>query len=77
MALLVKYFGQLADITGKSKEELPYAVDIDEFKAKLLLSYPPLAKQSFLITCNARIVQTNCTLNNGDEMALLPPFSGG
>jgi molybdopterin synthase sulfur carrier subunit len=70
------YFGMITDITGCSNEELEVA-DRAELEALLFTKYPSLKHCRFRIAVNQQIQDENYTLKPGDEVALLPPFSGG
>ncbi|WP_339609426.1 MoaD/ThiS family protein [uncultured Planktosalinus sp.] len=46
-------------------------------KKKLQQQYPALVELTFSIAVNKKIIQQKTLLNPEDEVALLPPFSGG
>ncbi|MBL0340354.1 MAG: MoaD/ThiS family protein [Bacteroidetes bacterium] len=48
-----------------------------ELKLFLSEAYPGIEKISFAISVNRIINPANELLTDGDEVALLPPFSGG
>ena len=70
-------FGQLVDITGHDTWQEELVDDIDELKFMLIKKYPELAQSKYLIAVNMEITRGNSKLNQGDVVALLPPFSGG
>jgi molybdopterin converting factor small subunit len=43
----------------------------------LLLQFPTLNQQTFVIAVNHKMAEADLILTKGDEVALLPPFSGG
>ena len=70
------YFGQLAQITGKSSEEIN-AQCIADLRAAVTEKYPGLKSSVFSVSVNRVIRKENHELNEADEVAFLPPFSGG
>ncbi len=77
MEITILFFGQLAEVTGKSSQKLSDITDTDELKKKLQQQYPALVELTFSIAVNKKIIQQKTLLNPEDEVALLPPFSGG
>lgn len=77
MEINVLIFGQLADIIGKSSIKFYEVSDTDALQKSLLQQYPAFEKLTFSIAVNKNIIQQKMNLNNEDEVALLPPFSGG
>lgn len=79
MKLKILYFGVLTDLTGKVSEELDAHVvtDINKLADYLHSAYPALGNQKYKIAVNNHIVEGDFPLNNGDEVAFLPPFAGG
>jgi len=51
--------------------------DTDELKAWLFEHNPHLRGLPLRIAVNREIISSNTMLADGDEVALLPPFSGG
>jgi molybdopterin converting factor small subunit len=49
----------------------------DHLRALLLEKYPQLEGVEFVFAVNRQIVHQNTWLGQNDEIALLPPFSGG
>lgn len=73
----VKYFGSLVDVTGVSEEVLAEASDLEAVLALLQQRYPALAQRSYTLAIDKKIVQGNALLQDGQTLALMPPFSGG
>ena len=73
----ILYFGVLSEIAGKSEENLDFSGQISELKNVLSEMYPEFAKQRFQVSLNQLIVEETQLVNPGDEIALLPPFTGG
>ena len=73
---MVLYFGVLTEVTGRTSEECSAengAALLSDLNKKYLL----LKDYSFALTVNQKVVKENVSLNDGDEVALLPPFAGG
>jgi sulfur-carrier protein len=73
----VKFFGLLKDISSTDEMRLHSIPHTDALRMHLYQQYPLLQQQVFLIAVNHQPIQGNTFLNDGDEVALLPPFSGG
>jgi len=68
-------FGQIAEITGKSLEI--DAADTDQLHQFLMASFKELTDRKFAIAVNKKIISKNVALHQTDEIALMPPYSGG
>jgi molybdopterin converting factor small subunit len=77
MAVKVLLFGQMKQLTGHSELIFGQVPDTDQLKKELINSFPQLGKLPFLIAVNKELIQTNTTITEGQELALLPPYSGG
>lgn len=78
MQQTVLTFGQITSITGSQVLHLDTTVqDTGALKTLLQQLYPALAGTGYAIAVNRKITAGNTTLHPGDEIALLPPFSGG
>ena len=77
MKIQVLAFGQIAEITGKSEWAVADVADTNMLLEVLIKSFPLLQGVKFAIAVNKNIINENTGLNNRDEVALLPPFSGG
>jgi len=75
--MTVRVYGMLAEITGSAALNYFEMNSIDELKSKLFSEFPALTEKKFSIAVNRKIVTGNPALNNSDDIALLPPFSGG
>ncbi len=73
----VKVFGKLVEMLGSSELEFSQCADINSLKIELNQVYPSMSNIQFAIALNNKISTTNAELNEGDQIALLPPFSGG
>lgn len=72
----VLYFGTARQITGKAEEEL-MAHDTAGLKHLIIVSYPELRKVPFRLALNGSLLNEETMLENGDKIAVLPPFAGG
>jgi molybdopterin converting factor small subunit len=75
----IRYFGMIAEATGKNQEKWPLkdaGHDVKRLNEEIRRKYPQLAELSYQIAVNQRI-QMDGTLDANDEIAILPPFSGG
>ncbi len=79
MKLNILLFGALTEITGKSaiSLETEQIQEVQHLYTYLIKEYPALKGKPFRYAVNQTIVQANHPLREGDEVALLPPFSGG
>ncbi len=80
MTLEIMAFGITKDIVGKTliNFELPDGSSVKELKEKLTESYPQMkALTSLLIAVNEEYGDETHILTERDEIALIPPVSGG
>ncbi|MCC7301336.1 MAG: MoaD/ThiS family protein [Bacteroidia bacterium] len=77
MSYTVRFFGKIADLTGSAQTQMPFATGLQELILELQKQYPALQGQTYLVTVNRQVRDIEGGLNPGDEIALLPPFSGG
>ena len=76
MAVKIQLFGQLKQITGVS-EIITDAMDTDGLMKEFAARYPLIENLTYLIAVDRTIVQSNTPIKAGQELALLPPYSGG
>ncbi len=81
MKIRVLFFGLAHDVTGFAREEaeLPEGARLDDLWKQYQKRFPRLAEMadSLLIAVNEAIAEPSRTLREGDEVAFLPPVSGG
>ena len=77
MELTVFFFGSLVDVTGHAKKVMALQLDTDSLNIQLQKEYPALIATKYFMAVNQQMIKTNRVLNNGDVVALMPPFSGG
>jgi molybdopterin converting factor subunit 1 len=77
----VLFFGRLKDVAGHSDEslEIPEASSIEQLFALHVARIPELAKyrSSVVASRNQEFAAWDTPLRSGDEVAFLPPVSGG
>lgn len=73
----VLFFGSLADIVTAQRLSLDNQQDTDAVKQYLEEKYPSLKQSKYFLAVNKQMIQQNTTLQPGDTIALMPPFSGG
>ena len=81
MRVTVRLFARLRDITGAAElaRELPAGATIGDLWRQLAGEFPDLAvyERSISSAVNADYARMDTQLNDGDEVAFLPPVSGG
>ncbi len=83
MTIRVRYFARLRDLMGTSEETLPAAglADAAALIERLAAGRPEAADAlrhaSVRVEVNGVIGSRAAKVADGDEVALLPPFSGG
>ncbi|SEM22622.1 ThiS family protein [Aquimarina amphilecti] len=79
MELKVLYFGMIAEITNCQEEMifLEQGSNVDQLENLLKDKYRKLQDLSFKIAIDKEIKSNIVLLNTKNEIALLPPFSGG
>lgn len=76
----VQAFGIARDLLGQSSLmlEVPGQGTVGELRAFLLEAYPGMSRlKSLAIAVNAEYVEDSRKIVAGDEVALIPPVSGG
>jgi len=77
MEVTVLFFGQIVDITQNASVKINDAKDTDALVKELHSLYPALSHSKYAIAVNKKMIQQNTILQHNEEVALLPPFSGG
>jgi len=77
----VLFFAQLKDVTGCDSTELAAATSLngEQLWAELLKQFPKLAayRANVRLARNWEYAAPDAQFSNADEVALLPPVSGG
>lgn len=75
----IRYFGIVAEVTQRNEEYIEIEnMNVSEVWNLLYAKYD-LSTLNARVALNQRLVDLNSsiTINNNDELALLPPFAGG
>ena len=80
MLVTAKYFGMVLEHTQTNQETITLPKEVctlQDFEHFVLQQYPKLKTITYVIAKNQKISSQKDRLNNGDELAFLPPFAGG
>jgi molybdopterin synthase sulfur carrier subunit len=77
MVISVFFFGALADETGTGTKFYEEITTLEQLKLKVFDDFPEIIHYNFRISVNNEISEGDMLLNDGDEVAFLPPFEGG
>jgi len=77
----VLLFGRLKEIAGRAEDsfDLQIHADIETLFSEYAARYPGLQqyRSSLVASCNQEFAAWTTPLHTGDEVAFLPPVSGG
>jgi molybdopterin converting factor subunit 1 len=81
MRVVVRLFARLRDIAGSADlvREAPAEATVADVWRSLVAEYPEMARYDSSISSavNADYAKMSAPLSDGDEVAFLPPVSGG
>jgi molybdopterin converting factor subunit 1 len=81
MKVRTKFFAAIKDIVGMSEDEhdLPPGTTAADLFQWYCQQHPPLSRHAnnMMISVNLEFVPPDTHLNEGDEIAFIPPVSGG
>jgi molybdopterin converting factor subunit 1 len=81
MRVTIKLFARLRELVGASELErsLPTGATVGDVWNGLVADHPIIAPYASSISCaiNADYARMSAPLSDGDEVAFLPPVSGG
>lgn len=81
MRVTVRLFARLRELAGSGELtcEVPREATVDSVWQSLVRDYPAMAAYQPSLSCavNAEYARFKTTVNEGDEVAFLPPVSGG
>jgi len=77
MEIRVLFFGVLTDIAGTGMKIYSGVKSFSDLKFRINDDFPEMVHYDFRISVNSTLIENEPTLNNGDEVALMPPFAGG
>ncbi|MCB0505881.1 MAG: molybdopterin converting factor subunit 1 [Cyclobacteriaceae bacterium] len=76
--MIVKLFGVTREIVGGPLLEVNDIATVGELKDYVMSTYPGIKKlNSLMVAVNSEYAKDDLTLNENDEIALIPPVSGG
>lgn len=74
----ILFFGATKEVSGTDRKEIvSESESVFDLKSEILNQFPELEPLIHAIAVNQEITQENLTLNDGDEIAIMPAFSGG
>jgi len=81
MKLKVNFYAVCRDLTNSDSCEIDLPVQVSKKDAieTIVQQFPALEKiaQQLALAVNNRYVMSEITLNEGDEISIIPPVSGG
>lgn len=77
MDINVLFFGVLAEVTGISFKHYRNVKSYGDLRLRIEDDYPEIVHYTYRIAVNNEIVNNDPPLNDGDEIAFMPPFTGG
>jgi molybdopterin converting factor subunit 1 len=81
MPVQVRYFAALREATGRDIEtlQLPAGTTVDQIRSLLVERYPALSTllPRCAVAVNRSYAGGEATLDDGDELAFIPPLGGG
>jgi len=81
MRLKVIFFATFRDIVGARERTMALGgtATVDSLLARLYETHPNLRRfdENLLVAVNQEFVDRGASLSDGDEVALMPPVSGG
>ncbi len=81
--ITVKYFAQLRQMAGKEEDqfELGPQITLDQLSDAIGSNLPKIGElvrdKKIMVSVNFDVVASDHIIQDGDEVGLLPPFSGG
>ena len=76
----IRFFGMAVEIVGEHTLwfDLPENITVDDLRKLLEMKYPALTSLgSYLVAVNNAYAAAETRVSPGDEVAILPPVSGG
>ena len=75
--ITVLAFGPVMEVVGRSSFAVNDVQTTEDLSNHLQQKFPALLNMNYAVAVNKQLVANAVTLNDGDTVALLPPFSGG
>jgi len=77
MTITVLFFGVLAEVTHTSATQYSNVNSFADLKLRITDDFPELVHYNYRISINHEIANQDPLLRDGDQVAYLPPFTGG
>ncbi|MBG0859388.1 MAG: MoaD/ThiS family protein [Bacteroidales bacterium] len=77
MQVRVLFFGVLAEITKTNSKLYGDVNSVSHLRSKIFDDFPEIVHYNYRISVNNEIISDDPILKDGDEVAFMPPFSGG
>ena len=77
MKIKVLFFGVLAEVAGTAGQNYEEVKSFNDLIQMIKDDYPEFVNYNYRISVNNEIINNDPLLNDGDEVALMPPFAGG
>jgi len=77
MKVKVLFFGILREAAGKQEMIINDINESESLQNHLVSLIPGLKDYTFRLAINQEFIDSNCTLKEGDIVAVMPPFAGG
>jgi molybdopterin synthase sulfur carrier subunit len=77
MEVTVLFFGVLSDVAGTGVKTYRDVKSIGDLRIRIQDDYPEIVHYNFRISLNNELINNEPLLNDGDEVAFMPPFAGG
>lgn len=81
--ITLKYFASLKSIAGKEEEQLDLGSEttVQQLSETLSKTAPQIGEmiqgKKIMVSVNQDVADLSTVIHDGDEVAFLPPFSGG
>jgi molybdopterin converting factor subunit 1 len=81
--ITIKYFASLRSVAGKEEDQfnLGSETTLEKLSEEISKTAPKIGEmmrgKKVMISVNHEVVVPGAVIRDGDEVALLPPFSGG
>ena len=81
--IIVKYFASLRSITGKEEDRFSMGNEttLEKLSDEISKTTPKIGEmireKKIMVAVNMDVIRLDTVIKDGDEVALLPPFSGG
>jgi sulfur-carrier protein len=77
MEIKVLFFGVLTDITKTGFKHYSGITSFNDLKYRIQDDFPEIVHYSYVISLNNQLIDRDPVMKDGDEIALMPPFTGG